>query len=120
MNWGRPLECANRSSWRAWLYGNHARATEVFLLIFRDRSQLPGLRYDEAVREALCFGWVDGIARRFDSERSLNRFTPRRAGSNWSDSNRARIGELYSVGLIEAAGWDVIPADLQNELRGLN
>jgi uncharacterized protein YdeI (YjbR/CyaY-like superfamily) len=78
MNWGEPLDVASADAWRSWLSRNHESATEAFVLIYRRHCEIPGLQYDQAVEEALCFGWIDGIARTFDTDRSLNRFTPRR------------------------------------------
>lgn len=118
MKWGQPLELADRTAWRAWLLENHTSVIEVFVLITRNASSKAGLKYDEAVEEALCFGWIDGIARRFDVDRGLNRFTPRRPKSKWSDSNRRRIRHLAACGRVEKAGLDAVPADLLSEIVG--
>lgn len=119
MKWGDPLDCVDATAWREWLRAQHDRKSEVFLLIHRDRSRERGLRYEEAVEEALCFGWIDGIARRFDSERSLNRFTPRRPGSNWSDSNRVRIRDLAARGALEQSGRTALSLDLLEEIDAM-
>ena len=116
MRWGDPLDLADRAAWRTWLRENHESAREVFLLIFRDRSPMTGLRYDEAVEEALCFGWIDGIARKFDADRRLQRFTPRRLRSNWSESNRNRVRILAAAGRLEPAGLAALPTELREEL----
>jgi uncharacterized protein YdeI (YjbR/CyaY-like superfamily) len=63
MKWGEPLALPDRAAWRTWLVVHHETETEAFLLIYRDLSPMEGIRYGEAVEEALCFGWIDGIAR---------------------------------------------------------
>jgi len=115
VKWGEPTSCANASEWHAWLIANHDSASEVFLLVLKDKSSGAGIRYGEAVEEALCFGWIDGIARRFDDDFSLNRFTPRRPKSNWSASNRERVKRLLAAGRVHDAGLSALPDDLKND-----
>ncbi|HRF97451.1 MAG TPA: hypothetical protein PLZ51_19725, partial [Aggregatilineales bacterium] len=62
-----------------------------------------------AVEEALCFGWIDGIAKRMDSERTVQRFTPRRAKSNWTELNKERARRLIASGLMTEAGFATLP-----------
>ena len=116
MKWGEPVAMGDPEAWRQWLEDNHASAGEIFLLLVKDRSQKHGLRYEEAVQEALCFGWIDGIARRHDDDFSLNRFTPRRPNANWSASNRRRIQDLAASGRLKEPGLAVLPGDLRSEL----
>ena len=139
MDWsGQYLSFAGRAEWRAWLQENHARAKEVLLVHYKKATGKQGLSVPEAVEEALCFGWIDGILRRIDAERHVVRYTPRRKGSMWSQINKGRVERLIREGRMTPAGleqvriakqngrWqaaeqledvDTIPADLQKALR---
>lgn len=90
--------------WRAWLKRHHARASAVWLVVLKKHTGKPSVRYEEAVQEALCFGWIDGKIRRIDDERYAQRFTPRRKGSLWSALNRRRAERLIKEGLMLPAG----------------
>lgn len=124
----------NRDQWRKWLERNHAKTEEVWLVFFKKHTCKPTLSYDDAVEEALCFGWINGIRKRIDEERYMHRFTPRKPGSNWSDTNKKRVLRLLKKNLMTPAGmkrveeakrtgrWDApgrpgidlsMPADLQ-------
>lgn len=85
---------------------NHRRATEVLVGFYRIATGKPSLTWDQAVDEALCFGWIDGVRRRLDDARYVIRFTPRRPGSVWSAKNTARAEELIAAGRMTAAGRD--------------
>ena len=95
---------ANRDQWRAWLEENHAAAQEIWLVFHKKRTGKPGLAYDDAVEEALCFGWIDGILKRIDDKKHMNRFCPRRAGSIWSERNRERVRRMIEAGRMTEAG----------------
>jgi hypothetical protein len=102
------VECETRRAWRAWLEAHHATRTEVWLVAdLRESGQ--GLSYLDAVEEALCFGWIDGLAKKFDASRTAQRFTPRRPRSQWTELNRARARRLLAAGLMTAAGRAVLP-----------
>ena len=92
------------AAFRAWLEANHDRATELWIGYYKKGVPKTSMTYAEAVEEALCFGWIDGKARRIDDEVTGQRFTPRRRGSNWSAINIAKIGELRAAGRMHAAG----------------
>ena len=105
----RPLEADVRffgtpDKWRRWLEKNHARATEVWVGFHRKGSGTPSITWPEAVDEALCFGWIDGIRKSIDETRYMNRFTPRKKGSNWSNVNIARVAALMKEGRMHPAG----------------
>jgi uncharacterized protein YdeI (YjbR/CyaY-like superfamily) len=100
----RPRFFASPESWRAWLEQHHATDMEVVVGFRRKASRRPSMTWPEAVDQALCFGWIDGIRRRIDDESYSNRFTPRRRGSNWSAVNVKRVGELFRLGLMRPAG----------------
>jgi len=119
MDAGKPLPVAGRSEWRAWLENCHATETEAWVHLFNKSSNLPGMRYEEAVEEAVCFGWVDGFFRRVDDDRRTQRFTPRRPRSNWSESNRDRVRRLSACGLMHEAGLAVLPDDLRAEIENM-
>jgi uncharacterized protein YdeI (YjbR/CyaY-like superfamily) len=98
------LACPDRATWRAWLARRHATAEGVWLQIAKKTSGLVSVGYEEAVLEALCFGWIDGQSRGLNETHYLQRFTPRRRRSPWSASNRARVREVTAQGLMAPAG----------------
>ena len=93
-----------RDAWRAWLEANHAIAKGVWLVTWRTRSGRKPLDYEDAIEEALCFGWVDGQAAPVDDERSKLYFAPRRRGSQWATSNKDRVERLLAAGRMAPAG----------------
>jgi uncharacterized protein YdeI (YjbR/CyaY-like superfamily) len=95
---------ATPDKWRQWLEKNHARATELWVGMHRKASGTPSITWPEAVDEALCFGWIDGIRKSIDDTRYKNRFTPRKKTSNWSAVNIARVGALTKEGRMRPAG----------------
>ncbi|MDO8969280.1 MAG: YdeI/OmpD-associated family protein [Saprospiraceae bacterium] len=99
---------ANRAEWRAWLQENHRSGTEIWLRIFNKASGKPTLQYDELVEECLCFGWIDGVVKKYDSESTVQRITPRRKKSFLSELNRQRIWKLQANGLMTPAGLEPI------------
>lgn len=98
------LYVENRAQWRAWLEKNGATVEEIWLLYPLKKSGRARIPYDEAVEESLCFGWIDGIEKPFDADTSAQRFTPRRAKSNWSQLNKERARRLIENGQMTAAG----------------
>ena len=98
-----PFRLQDRAEWRRWLEIHHATATEAVVLISR-KTTPDGLHYEEALDEALCFGWIDGRLHAHDAARFALRFTPRRAGSVWSASNRERVKRLVREGRMDEAG----------------
>ena len=117
-----------RAQWRRWLEKNHARADEVWLVYYKKSSGKPRISYDDAVEEALCFGWIDGLQRGIDDERFAQRFTPRRKGSSWSEPNKQRLRRLIAAGQVTPAGLEAardvklnerlrIPKDIAVALR---
>lgn len=100
------LHAPDRQTWRAWLTEHHHQKTELWLVSDRTRPSVP---YLDAVEEALCFGWIDGIAKRLDPERTAQRFTPRRARSHWTELNKERARRLIAEGRMTEAGHAVLP-----------
>jgi uncharacterized protein YdeI (YjbR/CyaY-like superfamily) len=101
---GPSTYAPDRHSWRAWLERHHSSATEVWLVFFKRHTGTPSPTLDEAVEEALCFGWIDGKIRSVDADRHAYRFTPRKAASPWSPTNVARMKKLLAAGLVAPAG----------------
>lgn len=91
------------SAWRKWLEKNHDKKTELFVGFHKVSSDNPSITYRQALDEALCFGWIDGVRRGGDTTYTI-RFTPRRAKSIWSAVNIKRMGELKAEGRVHAAG----------------
>ena len=126
---------ADRAAWREWL----AARTQVWLLLHKKHVEEPSIGYDEAVEEALCWGWIDGLTNRWDERSYAVRFTPRKPRSVWSASNVARVTRMIAEGRMTPAGmalvdeakrrgtWDqaasgrpdVTPPDLEAALAGV-
>ena len=92
------------ADFRAWLERNHASEKELMMRLFKVHAAEKGIGYKEALDEALCFGWIDGVRRRVDETRYTIRFTPRRKTSIWSAINIGRVAELRKQGRMQAAG----------------
>jgi uncharacterized protein YdeI (YjbR/CyaY-like superfamily) len=95
---------ASPDQFRAWLEEHHDSATEVWLGYWKKHTGRPSLTWSQAVDEALCFGWIDGVLRRVDDERHVQRFTPRKPTSNWSAVNIAKVEQLRAEGRMRPAG----------------
>ncbi len=104
----------NREQWRSWLQENHTKETELWLVFLKKHTGRQNLSYNDAVEEALCFGWIDGIKRSIDKDRYMHRFTPRKPDSNWSESNRKRVRQLIGAGLMTPAGEKAIKLARKN------
>jgi len=102
------LHVANRKDWRMWLSVNHATEKQVWLVYYKKHTGKPRVPYNDAVEEALCFGWIDSIVKTIDDETYMQKFTPRKAKSNWSDSNKKRIEKLLETGAMAKAGLKTI------------
>ncbi len=92
------------SEFRAWLVKHHATATELGVVLHRKTTGERSMTWSEAVDQALCFGWIDSVARRLDDTRRVQRFTPRKPKSNWSAVNIKKVAELTAQGLMTPAG----------------
>ncbi len=137
------LQVKARAQWARWLQKNAQGSTGIWLVYFKKHTGKPTITYEDAVREALCHGWIDSTVRRIDDERYMQRFAPRRKRSNWSKVNRRRAEELMAAGEMKPAGlaqveaarangqWEKaldpkkkapveveMPAELQQELAG--
>ena len=90
--------------WRDWLTEHHASASEVWLIFYKRHTGALSIDYQDALDEALCFGWVDSLVKRLDERRYARKFTPRRADSRWSNVNRKRYAELKAEGRLKPPG----------------
>lgn len=94
----------NRSAWRNWLLKNHEKVKEIWVIYYKKATGKPTIAYQDAVDEALCFGWIDGIEKSIDEERFAQRFTPRAKVSSWSEKNVGRYKMLLKEGLMTETG----------------
>src|SRR6476469_1069163 len=107
----KMLDMRSRREWRAWLEKNHASSHGIWLVCHKAHTGVPSIDYEDIVREALCFGWIDSLVKRLDDDRYARKLTPRKAGSSWSDSNRKRWTELEAAGLLTSAALALPPSE---------
>jgi uncharacterized protein YdeI (YjbR/CyaY-like superfamily) len=105
---GEHLVFASAEEWRAWLEEHHAEAAEAWLIHCKKKAAQRCVSYEEAVEEALCFGWIDGMLRSVDEETYSLRYSPRRRRSIWSETNKRRAARLIQEGRMTAAGLEKI------------
>jgi uncharacterized protein YdeI (YjbR/CyaY-like superfamily) len=106
----RHLYAADQSEWRAWLEKHHASSPGVALVFYKKGTGKPCVTYDQAVEEALCFGWIDSRKNALDAERYTLMFSPRKKGSGWARSNKARVEKLIATGRMTGPGLARIEA----------
>lgn len=94
------LYVTNRNDWRDWLHAHYQSEREIWLVYYRKQTGKPRIPYNEAVEEALCFGWIDSIIRNIDQERYAQRFTPRKPQSQYSQTNKERLKKLIAQGKV--------------------
>jgi uncharacterized protein YdeI (YjbR/CyaY-like superfamily) len=103
------LDIRTRKQWRTWLRKNHKSSPGVWVMYHKEHTGVPSIPYEDLVREALCFGWIDSLIKSLDDDRYARKVTPRKPTSKWSDLNRRRWAELNAAGLLEAAGKAAAP-----------
>jgi len=103
------LHVRSRRQWRAWLAKHHLTSPGIWLVCYKEHTGVTSIPYEETVREALCFGWIDSLVKRLDDDRYARKLTPRRPTSKWSDINRQRWTELKAAGLLASAGLAAAP-----------
>jgi len=108
MKLGKTIYLTKRKDWRSWLTENHDKEKEIWLVYPRKSTGKPRISYDEAVEEALCFGWIDSNVKRVDDESHAQRFSPRKSISRWSQSNIERLRRLVKLHKMTPAGLAVI------------
>jgi len=104
----------DRHAWRAWLQEHHEKEKSVWLIFFKNKADLPRLTWSEAVDEALCFGWIDSIAKPVDEKSYMRFFSRRKPNSVWSAINKEKVEKLIKNGQMMQAGLDCIETARQN------
>lgn len=105
---------SNRQIWREWLVQNSQTVPGIWLVYYKVKSGKPSVQYSEAVKEALCFGWIDSKVKSLDQERYQQIFTPRKPKSVWSKLNKQYVEELTDQGLMTKLGLEKIEIAQQN------
>ena len=108
MKLGKTLYVTDRKAWRSWLAKNHNREKEIWLIYYRKSSGKLRISYNDAVEEALCFGWIDSTVKPIDNDMFAQRFTPRKKGSVLSQMNKERVREMIDKKKMTKAGLDAI------------
>ncbi len=106
----KTLEVYTRPEWRAWLAANHDKEDVIWLVHYKKHTGKPNIPYDDTVEEALCYGWIDSTVRKLDEERYVQKFTPRREKSVWSDLNKKRVARLIGNGSMTEHGLRKVKA----------
>ena len=104
----KTVYLSDRESWRAWLAEHHDSETDVWLIFYRKETGKPRIPYNDAVEEALCYGWIDSTVRGIDEERFAQRFSKRRKKSSLSQMNKERIRNLIAQSKMTKAGLDAV------------
>src|SRR4051812_4559537 len=99
-----PTFFRTANDFRRWLEKNHENKAELWIGYYKKAAGKAGMVYKEALDQALCFGWIDGVVRSIDEQSYMQRFTPRTKTSHWSNVNVRRFGELEAAGLVRPAG----------------
>jgi uncharacterized protein YdeI (YjbR/CyaY-like superfamily) len=111
------VDIRTRRGWRAWLAKHHASSPGAWLVFHKNHTGVTSIPYEDAVREALCFGWIDSLIKRLDRDRYLRKFTPRQPDSRWSGLNRRRWVALKKAGRLAAPGLAAGPSGKTYEQR---
>ena len=130
----RTLALRSRREWRNWLRKHHDSESLIWLVFQKRPTGEKSIGYDDAVEEAMCFGWIDSIVKRLDDDRYARKFTPRKPESRWSTINRQRYAKLKARGLLAAPGrkraptersgdaprpsLSLFPSDIETQLKG--
>ena len=115
MKVGETLDVRTRVAWRSWLSRNYARKKEIWLVYHSRAGGKPSLAYNDAVDEAICYGWIDSTVKKLDAHSRAQRFTPRRKGSPVSEMNKARARRLVRERRMTAAGRAALGSALRRE-----
>jgi uncharacterized protein YdeI (YjbR/CyaY-like superfamily) len=115
MNITETLYVRDRKGWRAWLRANYRSKKEIWLIYYKKASGKPRIAYNDAVEEALCFGWIDSIIKKMDDERFTQRFSPRKPKSGYSQANKERLRKLIRRGQVVKGVRDKLGDVLEGE-----
>ena len=107
----KTLDARTPEEWRRWLADHYDSESEVWLVFHKRHTGQASIAYEDAVDEALCFGWVDSLIKRLDEARYARKFTPRKPDSKWSSTNRKRYAQLQASGRLMPAGLNRPPTD---------
>jgi len=110
------LSFPDSESWRKWLEENHLMEKRIWMVYYKKHTNKKSITYNEAVEEALCFGWIDSVIKRIDAERYMQKFTPRNPRSGWSDTNILRMRKLIELGKVTAYGMKLISNEILNKV----
>jgi hypothetical protein len=113
----KTFDARTANRWHKWLATHHDTEPEVWLIFYKLHTGVKSITYQDALDEALCFGWVDSLVKRIDDERFARKFTPRKPDSRWSATNRKRYAELQAAGRLMPSGIDRAPTDKGHEGR---
>ena len=113
MEVGKTLYVTSRKLWRTWLSKHHKTANDIWLVYYKKESGKPRIPYNDAVEEALCYGWIDSITKPRDKESWVQRFSPRREKSHLSEMNKERVRRLIKAGKMTQFGIDRIQHDME-------
>jgi uncharacterized protein YdeI (YjbR/CyaY-like superfamily) len=119
MNARQTLYVVSRREWRNWLSGHQKNKEGVWLVFHKKSSGKPTIDYDEAVEEALCYGWIDGQIKHLDEEKYARCFTPRRQRTSWSESNRRRALKMLRQRKMTLAGLRCLPTELLRDAKSM-
>jgi len=124
---GKTLYAKNRKEWRSWLAKHGKSASEIWLIYYKKASGKPRIPYNDAVDEALCYGWIDSLLKPIDAHKYAQRYSPRKKTSKLSDMNRERVRRLIKSGRMTKPGLAAIehtgkgsaklPADILRRLK---
>jgi len=114
---GEKKQFKTRSAFRAWLRKNHGKKRELWVIYYKKHAGRGGMVYDEAVEEAICWGWIDSTVKRLDDDRTVQRFTPRNPKSGWSELNLTRVRKLIKQGKMTKAGMGKLGDALEKESK---
>ena len=113
MEIGETIYVTTSDEFRKWLIQNHQTKKEIWLIQYKKATKKPSINYVEAVEEALCFGWIDGLEKGMDAERYALRFSPRRPKSNWTNTNKDRARRMIAEGRMTQSGRAALPPDVK-------
>ena len=117
MKISKTCYAANREEWRNWLKQNYKKEKEIWLIYHKRHTGKPRVAYNDAVEEALCFGWIDSNIQKIDDEKYAQKFTPRYAGSKWSALNIGRMKKLIAKKKMTKAGLEKIDPELLKDKK---
>ncbi len=110
----KTFSARSRGEWRTWLQKNHAKEKNIWLVLYRKGSGVPTVQYNEAVEEAICFGWIDSRPNKRDNQSYYQLFSRRNPDSNWSKANRLRAEKMIEQGLMAKAGLKMVELAKRN------